>query len=168
MTDEANIRPSLSWPNAWALAKVLTPDQQPGYVDSDSGRRNKTLPYSPQATPPIGSLCSPDVRRRDVRVTVHSLAAADAAESHEAIAHGDHRSSKVVGRRLTKEIATFAPRPRLSERNCAPNEVLIAHDHRGLQPDDFHVILFVGRPESQSRSGKTCPGRADPFFLICL
>ena len=63
----------------------------------------------------------------------------EATEAIEAIAHGDHRSSKVVGKRLD-EISL--PEGTTIGAIVRRNEVLIAHDHLRVQPDD-HVILFL-------------------------
>ena len=93
------------------------------------------MAISPQQTT-IGSLLT-HVRRGDV-VNVHSLRRG-AAEAIEAIAHGDHRSSKVVGKRLDE---INLPEGTTIGAIVRRNEVLIAHDHLRIQPDD-HVILFL-------------------------
>ena len=131
--DEANIMASLLAKRLGAR-KVLTLINNPDYVDLIQGG-DIDVAISPQQTT-IGSLLT-HVRRGDV-VNVHSLRRG-AAEAIEAIAHGDHRSSKVVGRRLDEinlpEGTTIGAIVRRSE-------VLIAHDHLRIQPDD-HVILFL-------------------------
>ncbi|MFZ9560701.1 MAG: Trk system potassium transporter TrkA [Burkholderiales bacterium] len=82
---------------------------------------------------------------------VHSLRRG-AAEALELVAHGDARSSKVVGRRI-EEIdlpkgATIGAIVRTHEREVSDgkvtreNQVLIAHHDTVIEPDD-HVIVFV-------------------------
>ncbi|WP_297797308.1 Trk system potassium transporter TrkA [uncultured Marinobacter sp.] len=131
--DEANIMASLLAKRLGAR-KVLTLINNPDYVDLIQGG-DIDVAISPQQTT-IGSLLT-HVRRGDV-VNVHSLRRG-AAEAIEAIAHGDHRSSKVVGKRLD-EIAL--PEGTTIGAIVRHNEVLIAHDHLRVQPDD-HVILFL-------------------------
>jgi trk system potassium uptake protein TrkA len=97
----------------------------------------------------IGTLLA-HVRRGDC-VAVHSLRRG-AAEALELIAHGDRKSSKVVGRKVEEielpkgaTIAALvrtraAADPRDSRRPA--NEVVIAHHDTVIQPDD-HVIVFA-------------------------
>lgn len=131
--DEANIMASLL-AKRLGVRKVMTLINNPDYVDLIQGGEIDVA-ISPQQTT-IGSLLT-HVRRGDV-VNVHSLRRG-AAEAIEAIAHGDHRSSKVVGRRLDE-----IPLPPGSTIGAIvrQNEVLVAHDHIRVQPDD-HVILFL-------------------------
>jgi trk system potassium uptake protein TrkA len=131
--DEANIMASMLAKRLGAR-KVMTLINNPDYVDLIQGGEID-IAISPQQTT-IGSLLT-HVRRGDV-VNVHSLRRG-AAEAIEAIAHGDHRSSKVVGRRLDE-----IPLPENTTIGAIVrhNEVLIAHDHIRIQPDD-HVILFL-------------------------
>ncbi len=131
--DEANIMASMLAKRLGAR-KVMTLISNADYVDLIQGREID-IAISPQQTT-IGSLLT-HVRRGDV-VNVHSLRRG-AAEAIEAIAHGDHRSSKVVGRRLDE-----IPLPEGTTIGAIVrhNEVLIAHDHIRVQPDD-HVILFL-------------------------
>lgn len=131
--DEANIMASLLAKRLGAR-KVLTLINNPDYVDLIQGGEIDVA-ISPQQTT-IGSLLT-HVRKGDV-VNVHSLRRG-AAEAIEAIAHGDHRSSKVVGKRLDE-----IPLPEGTTIGAIVrhNEVLIAHDHIRVQPDD-HVILFL-------------------------
>jgi trk system potassium uptake protein TrkA len=100
-----------------------------------------------QAT--IGTLLA-HVRQGDC-VAVYSLRRG-AAEALELVAHGDARSSKVVGRRI-EEIdlpkgATIGAIVRTHEREVSDgkvtreNQVLIAHHDTVIEPDD-HVIVFV-------------------------
>jgi len=131
--DEANIMASMLAKRIGAR-KVITLISNPDYVDLIQGGEID-IAVSPQQTT-IGSLLT-HIRRGDV-VNVHSLRRG-AAEAIEAIAHGDHRSSKVVGKRLD-EIAL--PTGTTIGAIVRKKEVLIAHDHIRIEPDD-HVILFL-------------------------
>jgi trk system potassium uptake protein TrkA len=77
------------------------------------------------------------VRRGDV-VRVHSLRRG-AAEALEAVIHGDHRSSRVVGKRV-EEISL----PEGTSIGCIVRgeQVLMAHHDTVVQADD-HVVLFI-------------------------
>jgi trk system potassium uptake protein TrkA len=69
---------------------------------------------------------------------VHSLRRG-AAEAIEAIAHGDARNSKVVGRSI-KDVEL--PPGTSIGAIVRGDEVFIAHDDVIVEPDD-HVILFL-------------------------
>lgn len=84
----------------------------------------------------IGSLLA-HVRRGDVAV-VHSLRRG-AAEAIEAIAHGDRKSSKVVGRAIHD--IKLPPGTNIGAV-VRHGEVLIAHHDTVIEAED-HVILFV-------------------------
>ncbi len=131
--DEANIMASMLAKRIGAR-KVIALISNPDYVDLIQGGEID-IAVSPQQTT-IGSLLT-HIRRGDV-VNVHALRRG-AAEAIEAIAHGDHRSSKVVGKRLD-EIAL--PSGATIGAIVRKQEVLIAHDHLRIEPDD-HVILFI-------------------------
>ncbi|HLV77597.1 MAG TPA: Trk system potassium transporter TrkA [Marinobacter sp.] len=131
--DEANIMASLLAKRLGAR-KVLTLINNPDYVDLIQGSEIDVA-ISPEQTT-IGSLLT-HVRRGDV-VNVHALRRG-AAEAIEAIAHGDHRSSKVVGRRLDE--INLPPGATIGAI-VRHSEVLVARDHLRIQPDD-HVILFL-------------------------
>ncbi|MEQ6885648.1 Trk system potassium transporter TrkA [Salicola sp. Rm-C-2C1-2] len=131
--DEANIMASML-AKRLGVRKVMTLINNPDYVDLIQGGEIDVA-ISPQQTT-IGSLLT-HVRKGDV-VNVHSLRRG-AAEAIEAIAHGDQRSSKVVGQRLDEIPLPEGTTIGAIVRN---NEVLIAHDHVRVQPDD-HVILFL-------------------------
>lgn len=131
--DEANIMASLLAKRLGAR-KVLTLINNPDYVDLIQGGEIDVA-ISPQQTT-IGSLLT-HVRKGDV-VNVHALRRG-AAEAIEAIAHGDHRSSRVVGKRLDE---IKLPQSTTIGAIVRHNEVLIAHDHLRVQPDD-HVVLFL-------------------------
>ena len=84
----------------------------------------------------LGTLLA-HVRRGDV-VKVHSLRRG-AAEAIEAVAHGEARESRVVGRRI-EEIQL--PRGATISAIVRGDEVLMAHHDTLIEADD-HVILFI-------------------------
>ena len=84
----------------------------------------------------LGTLLA-HVRRGDV-VKVHSLRRG-AAEAIEAIAHGDSRESRVVGR-LIEEIQL--PRGASISAVVRGDQVLMAHHDTQIEADD-HVVLFI-------------------------
>ena len=101
-----------------------------------------------QAT--IGTLLA-HVRRGDC-VAVHSLRRG-AAEALELIAHGDRKSSKVVGRKVEEiELPKGATIAAIVRRHTSPantlgrgsvkDEVIIAHHDTLIQAED-HVIVFA-------------------------
>ena len=77
------------------------------------------------------------MRRADV-AKVHSLRRG-AAEAIEAIAHGDSKNSKVVGRRISE---IDLPSGASIGAVVRGSEVLIAHDNVVVESDD-HIILFL-------------------------
>ena len=87
-----------------------------------------------QAT--IGSLLA-HVRRGDV-VVVHALRRG-AAEAIEAVAHGDSRSSRVVGRAIDE---IKLPNGTNIGAIVRGEEVIIAHHDTEIEADD-HVIMFM-------------------------
>jgi trk system potassium uptake protein TrkA len=93
------------------------------------------IAISPDQTT-ISSLLA-HIRRGDVAV-VHSLRRG-AAEAMEAIAHGDQRTSKVVGRRV-EEIKL--PQGASIDAILRGDKVIIAHHDTVIEADD-HVILFL-------------------------
>ncbi len=93
-SDEANIMSSMLAKQMGAH-KVLTLISNPAYVDLVQGGEIDIAVSPQQAT--IGSLLT-HVRRGDI-VNVHSLRRG-AAEAIEVIAHGDEKTSKVVGRAI--------------------------------------------------------------------
>ena len=131
--DEANIMSSLLAKRLGAR-KVLTLINNTAYVDLVQGGEID-IAISPQLAT-IGTLLT-HVRRGDV-VSVHSLRRG-AAEAIEAIAHGDAKSSKVVGRRI-RDIAL--PPDTTIGAVIRDEEVLIAHDDTLIESGD-HVILFL-------------------------
>lgn len=96
----------------------------------------------------IGALLA-HVRRGDV-AAVHSLRRG-AAEALEIVAHGDEKSSQVVGRRVGEvklprgtTIAAIVRTPTDTQEGTlqAGHRVIIAHHETIIRPDD-HVIVFA-------------------------
>jgi K+ transport systems, NAD-binding component len=142
-SDEANIMSSMLAKRLGAR-KVLTLIGNPAYVDLVQGGEIDIAISPQQAT--IGSLLT-HVRRGDI-VNVHSLRRG-AAEAIEVIAHGDSKSSKVVGRTVEDidlpEGATIGAIVRAKKNDQGGSdgyEVLIAHDDTHIESGD-HVILFL-------------------------
>lgn len=131
--DEANIMSSMLAKRLGAR-RVMTLINNPAYVDLVQGG-DIDIAISPQQAT-IGSLLT-HVRRGDV-VNVHSLRRG-AAEAIEAIAHGDEKSSKVVGRQIGD---IDVPEGTTIGAIVRGKEVLIAHDDIVVQSGD-HLILFL-------------------------
>lgn len=131
--DEANIMSSLLAKRLGAR-KVMTIINNPAYVDLVQGGEID-IAISPQLAT-IGSLLT-HVRRGDI-VSAHSLRRG-AAEAIEMVAHGDARSSKVVGRTLDR---VALPPGTTIGAIIRDDQVLIAHDHIHIESGD-HVILFL-------------------------
>ncbi|WP_136066528.1 Trk system potassium transporter TrkA [Modicisalibacter radicis] len=131
--DEVNIMSSMLAKRLGAK-KVLTLINNAAYVDLVQGGEIDIAISPQQAT--IGGLLT-HVRRGDI-VNVHSLRRG-AAEAIEAIAHGDSRSSKVVGRAIDE---IDLPAGTTIGAVVRGKEVLIAHDDVVVESGD-HVILFV-------------------------
>jgi len=131
--DEANIMSSLLAKRLGA-GKVMTIINNPAYVDLVQGG-DIDIAISPQLAT-IGTLLA-HVRRGDI-VSVHSLRRG-AAEAIEAVAHGDSKSSKVVGKAI-EDIAL--PPGTTIGAIIRDEEVMIAHDDTMIESGD-HVILFV-------------------------
>ncbi len=131
--DEANIMSSML-AKRLGVRKVITLISNPAYVDLVQGGEID-IAISPQQIT-IGSLLT-HVRRADV-TNVHSLRRG-AAEALELIAHGDARTSKVIGKRLDEiekiEGSTIGAIVR-------GKEVLIAHRYLVVEPED-HLIVFL-------------------------
>ena len=114
--------------------KVMALINRPAYVDLvESGIID--IAISPQQAT-IGSLLA-HIRRADV-VVVHSLRRG-AAEAIEAVAHGDRRTSQVVGRAV--EEIKLPPETTLGAL-VRGDRVIIAHHDTVIEADD-HVILFL-------------------------
>jgi trk system potassium uptake protein TrkA len=131
--DEVNIMSSMLAKRLGAK-KVLTLINNAAYVDLVQGGEIDIAISPQQAT--IGGLLT-HVRRGDI-VNVHSLRRG-AAEAIEAIAHGDSRSSKVVGRTIDE---IDLPSGTTIGAIVRGKEVIIAHDDVLVESGD-HVILFV-------------------------
>ena len=131
--DEVNIMSSLM-AKRLGVRQVITLISKPAYVDLVQGGDIDIAVSPQQAT--TSSLLS-HVRRADV-ARVHSLRRG-AAEAIEAIAHGDEKSSKVVGRRIGE---IDLPKGTTIGAVVRGNDVLIAHDDVVVESDD-HVILFL-------------------------
>jgi trk system potassium uptake protein TrkA len=132
-SEEANILSAMVAKRLGAT-KVMALITRPSYAElMESGSIDVAI--SPQ-TITIGSLLA-HVRRGDV-VRVHSLRRG-AAEALEAIIHGDHRSSRVVGKRV-EEIKL----PVGASIGCVVRgeQVIMAHHDTVVQADD-HVVLFI-------------------------
>ncbi len=131
--DEANIL-SAMLAKRMGARKVMSLINRAAYVDLvQSGIIDVAI--SPEQIT-IGSLLA-HIRRGDVAV-VHSLRRG-AAEAIEAIAHGDKKSSKVVGR-MIEEIKL--PPGTTIGAIVRGEEVLIAHREIMVEAED-HVIMFV-------------------------
>ncbi|MBI4755653.1 MAG: Trk system potassium transporter TrkA [Betaproteobacteria bacterium] len=148
--DENNIM-SASLAKRMGARRVLALINRRSYVDLVEGGRID-IAISPAQTS-IGTLLA-HVRRGDV-AAVHSLRRG-AAEALELVAHGDARSSKVVGRRVEEiklprgvTIGALVRRLKLLEPSGEDNlvvpegryRVIIAHHDTVIEPDD-HVIVF--------------------------
>ncbi|GAB3110938.1 Trk system potassium transporter TrkA [Aestuariicella hydrocarbonica] len=135
--DEANIMSSMLAKRLGAR-KVMTLINNPAYVDLVQGGEID-IAISPQQTT-IGSLLT-HVRRGDI-VNVHSLRRG-AAEAIEVIAHGDSRTSKVVGKAIEDiDLPTGASIGAILRETDKGSEVLIAHDNIVVETGD-HVIVFL-------------------------
>jgi trk system potassium uptake protein TrkA len=136
--DEDNIMASLLAKKMGARRTIALINRR-AYADLVEGGRIDIAIVPAQAT--IGELLA-HVRRGDV-AAVHSLRRG-AAEALEAIAHGDPRSSKVVGRRIEQlELppgTTIGAIVRQAPGNRS--EVIVAHHDTVIEPED-HVIVFV-------------------------
>jgi trk system potassium uptake protein TrkA len=136
--DEDNIMASLLAKKMGARRTIALINRR-AYADLVEGGRIDIAIVPAQAT--IGELLA-HVRRGDV-AAVHSLRRG-AAEALEAIAHGDAKSSKVVGRRIEQldlpQGATIGAIVR--ERGNGRSDVVMAHHDTVIEPED-HVIVFV-------------------------
>jgi len=131
--DEANIL-SCMLAKRLGARKVLALINRASYVDLvESG--DIDIAVSPHQAM-IGSLLA-HVRRGDV-AAVHSLRRG-AAEAIEAVAHGDSRSSKVVGRSI--EDIKLPPGTNIGAI-VRGSEVIMAHHDTVIEAED-HVILFL-------------------------
>ena len=148
--DENNIMSCILAKRMGARRTIALINRQ-AYADLVEGNRIDIAIVPSQTT--IGKLLT-HVRRGDV-VAVHSLRRG-AAEALEAIAHGDPKSSKVVGKRIEQidlprgatigaivRSAEGGPLGPLRGRRDAPQfEVIMAHHDTIIRSED-HVIVFV-------------------------
>ncbi len=131
--DEANIL-SAMLAKRMGARKVMSLINRASYVDLvESGTID--IAISPQQVT-IGALLT-HVRRGDV-VAVHSLRRG-AAEAIEAVAHGDPKTSKVVGRRIDE---IKLPPGTTIGAIVRGEQVIMAHHDTVVESDD-HVILFL-------------------------
>ena len=130
--DESNIMMSMLAKRMGAK-KVITLITNSAYADLVG--QEIDIAISPQQIT-IGSLLT-HVRRGDIS-NVHSLRRG-AAEAIELTAHGDMKSSKVVGRRLDE---LELPAGVSVGAILRGEEVIIAHSHVVVENDD-HLILFL-------------------------
>ncbi len=149
--DENNIMGSLLAKRMGAR-KVIALINRSSYVNLLQAGQIDIAISPAQAT--IGTLLA-KVRRGDC-VAVHSLRRG-AAEALEIVAHGDAKSSKVVGRRVEEIDLPAGATIGAVVRNAKPSspksadspaaagaspEVIMAHHDTMIEPDD-HVIVFV-------------------------
>lgn len=131
--DEVNIMSSLM-AKQMGVRQVMTLIGKPAYVDLVQGGEID-IAISPQQATTSSILTY--IRRADI-ARVHSLRRG-AAEAMEIIAHGDPRSSRVVGRRVSEvKLPTGASIGALARGE----RVIIAHDDVVIESED-HVILFL-------------------------
>jgi trk system potassium uptake protein TrkA len=145
--DENNIMSALL-AKRMGVRKVIALINRRSYVDLLQAGQIDIAISPAQAT--IGTLLA-RVRRGDC-VAVHSLRRG-AAEALELVAHGDAKSSRVVGRRIeeidlpkgatigaiVRRRVTETPTDALAKHDY---QVLMAHHDLVIEPDD-HVIVFV-------------------------
>ena len=131
--DEANILSSMLAKRLGAN-KVMSLINRPSYVELvESGIVD--IAISPRQVT-LGTLLA-HVRKGDV-VAVHSLRRG-AAEALEAVAHGDRKTSKVVGRRIDE---IKLPKGAIIGAIAREEQVVIAEPDIIIEPED-HVILFL-------------------------
>ena len=131
--DEANILSAMLAKRLGAR-KTMSLINRPSYVELvESGMID--IAISPQQVT-IGALLA-HIRRGDV-VAVHSLRKGS-AEAIEAVAHGDEKTSKVVGRRIAE---LRLPRNAAIGAIVRNEAVLIARPDLIIEPED-HVIMFL-------------------------
>jgi len=131
--DEDNIMGALLAKRMGAR-KVIALINRSAYVDLVQSGQIDIAVSPAQAT--IGPLLA-HVRRGDMAV-VHSLRRG-AAEALEAVAHGDAKTSKVIGRRIEQ---IDLPTGTTIGAILRGDKVIIAHHDTIIESDD-HVILFV-------------------------
>ena len=131
--DEVNILSAMLAKKLGA-ARVMPIINRSAYVDLIEDNVLDIV-FSPKVET-VGSLLT-HIRRGDV-VAVHSLRRG-AAEAIEAIAHGDRKTSKVVGRTIDE---INLPAGTTLGAIARKNKVIIAHHDTVIEAED-HLILFV-------------------------
>lgn len=131
--DEANILSAMLAKRLGAR-KVLSLINRAAYVDLIESSSIDIALSPQQAT--IGSLLA-HIRRGDI-VAVHSLRRG-AAEALEAVAHGDKKSSRVVGRRIDE---LNLPTGTTIGAVVRGDQVIVTHHDTVIESGD-HVILFL-------------------------
>jgi trk system potassium uptake protein TrkA len=135
--DENNIM-SCMMAKRMGARRVIALINRRAYAELMQGSRIDIALVPAQTT--IGQLLA-HVRRGDV-VSVHSLRRG-AAEALEAIAHGDAKSSKVVGRRIEEiDLPGGATIGAIVRTTAGRSEVIMAHHDTQIRAED-HVIVFV-------------------------
>ncbi len=130
--DEANILSSMLAKRLGAK-RVMCLINRPSYVDLVESSID--LAISPQQIT-IGALLT-HIRRGDI-VSVHALRRG-AAEAIEVVAHGDQKTSRVVGRRLSE--IKLPPGTTIGSI-VRRGEVLMSLENLSIEADD-HVIMFL-------------------------
>ena len=131
--DEANILSAMLAKRLGAR-KVMSLINRPSYVELvESGMID--IAISPQQVT-IGALLA-HIRRGDV-VAVHSLRKG-AAEAIEAVAHGDQKTSKVVGRCIAD---LELPKGASIGAIVRAEQVLISNPKLMIEPED-HIIMYL-------------------------
>ncbi len=132
--DEANILSAMLAKQLGA-GKVMSLVNRHAYVDLVESQATVDVAISPQQVT-IGALLT-HIRRGDV-VAVHSLRRG-VAEAIEAVAHGDARTSRVVGR-IVEHINL--PEGASIGAIVRGEEVIMAHHDVRIETDD-HLIIFM-------------------------
>ncbi|HHO59915.1 MAG TPA: Trk system potassium transporter TrkA [Thiotrichales bacterium] len=132
--DEANILSSMLVKRL-GTRKVMSIINRHAYVDLMESQGSIDVAISPQQITISGLLAH--VRRGDV-VAVHSLRRG-AAEAIEAIAHGDSKTSRVVGRSVEE---VKLPAGTTIGAIIRGDEVIMAHHDIVIENED-HLILFL-------------------------
>jgi trk system potassium uptake protein TrkA len=146
--DEANIL-SAMLAKRMGARKVMCIVNRPGYVDLVEGSDIDVV-ISPRQVM-IGALLA-RVRRGDI-VAVHSLRRG-AAEAIEAVAHGDVKTSKVVGRMVD---ALDLPAGTTIGAVVRGEKVMVLEKDVVIEPDD-HIVLFV--------ADKKCIPEVEKLFQV--
>jgi trk system potassium uptake protein len=142
--DEANIMAALLAKRMGARKTIAIVNRR-SYAELMQGSQIDVAISPAQVS--IGSLLE-FVRRGDV-VAVHSLRRG-AAEALEIVAHGDKRSSRVVGRRIAE---IEMPKGSAIEAVVRGEQILIAHDETVIEADD-HLIIFLANKRMVSKVEK--------------